>query len=113
MFFELLGREREALVRDLTGSFFMRVIEGIDNQFSVNRNGFLFGVIEVDSSPETARRRLARLRVHRGGPDHHDLRRLLKNGLFVLSISDPRKFPREIRKRRFAAARGQEQRCHY
>jgi hypothetical protein len=110
MLFELLGREGEAFVRDLAGSLFVRVIESIHDQLSIDRDGFFFGVVEVDSPAKAARRCLARLRVHRWGPDHHHLHRLLEDRLFILVVSHPGKFAGEIGQRRLAAARGQEER---
>jgi hypothetical protein len=106
---ELLGRECEALVRDLAGSLLVRVVKGVHDQLAVNRNGFLFGVVEVDSPAKTARRNLARLGVHGGGPDHDHLRWLLEDRLLVLFVSHPGKLVREIGERRFAATSCQEE----
>jgi hypothetical protein len=107
--FELLGGEREALIRDLAGRLFVRVVKGVHDQLSVNRDGFLFGVVEIDSSAKSARRHLARLRVHGGGPDNYHLRRLLEDGLLLLVIPHPGELFGEIGKRRFAAPCGQEE----
>ncbi|HZL88971.1 MAG TPA: hypothetical protein VFB96_11400 [Pirellulaceae bacterium] len=111
MLFELLGREREAFIRDLADSPFVCVIEGIHNQLSIDRDGFLFGVVEIDSPAKTARGRLARLVVHGGGPDYHHFHRLLEDRLFILVVSHPGKFAGEIRQRRLTASSGQKEPC--
>jgi len=94
MFRELLWCVRELALRNVAISIGLAVVVSIDDQLPLDRNGLVFGVIEVDSPAQAARRLLPCLIQNRGTPDH---RHFHGGGIFALLQLGIWRAPPELR----------------
>jgi hypothetical protein len=106
--FELLGGEDEPLIRLPSDLRLVSVVEAIHDKLPIDGNRLLAVVVEVNAAAETTHRRLPRLRVHRGRPDHDHLGRLLVKALLFRALPGPGKF-RSVGQDRLAARRRGQQ----
>lgn len=67
---ELLGCKGIFAVGSLTFGAMLTIVIAIDDQLSLDRHGFIRGIVEVDSPAKPARRLLAGRIEHRRRPDH-------------------------------------------
>ena len=101
---EVLGREDEPSLgtRSVGGR---RVIESINDQRAVDRDGTALVVEEVEPSTASSPRRLTGYRLHRVGPDDHHLL-----GNFVRRFRmEPRFGQRHLRRQGLATCREQQE----